>query len=81
MSLIEESDDDALVEECINQFEELIMSLNAYPPTAVVVALGTCFEGLLGALVEERLCTPDEVREALREIESGVLQPKAPAKE
>jgi hypothetical protein len=81
MSLIEESDDDAVVEECIEELDELVMSLDRYPPTAVAVAIGTYFEGLLGALLDERQCTPDEVRELLREIESGVLQPQGPVTE
>lgn len=75
MSLIEESDDEAVVEECIEELEDLVMTLDRYPPAAVAVALGTYLEGLLGALLDERQCTADEVRELLREIESGVLQP------
>jgi hypothetical protein len=74
MSLIEESDDDAIVEECIEELDELVMSLDRYPPAAVAVALGTHLEGLLGALLDERQCTADEIRELLREIESGVLE-------
>jgi len=81
MSRISESDDNVLVEECIKELEELIMSLDRYPPAAIVVAMGTCLEGLLGALVDERQCTSDEVREILHEIESGVLQPQGPATE
>jgi hypothetical protein len=81
MSLIEESDDDAVVEECIEELDDLVMSLDRYPPTAVAVAIGTYFEGLLGALLDERQCTPDEVRELLREIESGVLRPQGPVTE
>lgn len=73
MSLINESDDDAVVEECIEELDELFMSLDRYPPAAVAVAIGTYLEGLLGALLDERQCTPDEVRELLREIESGVI--------
>jgi hypothetical protein len=80
MSLVNESDDDAIVEECIEELEELVMSLDRYPPAAVAVALGTYLEGLLGALMDERRCTAEEVRELLREIESGVLEPPAPAK-
>ena len=81
MSLIEESDDDAVVEECIEELDDLVMSLDRYPPTAVAVAIGIYLEGLLGALLDERQCTPDEVRELLREIESGVLQPQGPVTE
>ena len=53
MSLIEESDDDAVVEECIEELDEFVMSLDRYPPTAVAVAIGTYLEGLLGALLDE----------------------------
>lgn len=79
MSLIEESDDDAIVEECIEELDELVMSLDRYPPAAVAVALGTHLEGLLGALLDERQCTAEEIRELLREIESGVLEAQPPA--
>lgn len=80
MSLIDESDDDTVVEECIEEMDELIMSLDRYPPAAVAIALGTYLEGLLGALLDERQCTADEVRELLREIESGILEEQPPAK-
>lgn len=79
VSLIEESDDDALVEECFEELDELITSLDRYPSAAVAIAMGTYLEGLLGALLDERQCTVDEVHELLREIESGVLQPHGPA--
>lgn len=78
MSLIEESDDDAVVEECIEELDELVMSLDRFPPAAVAVAMGTYLEGLLGALIDERQCTAEEVRELLREIESGVIAPEPP---
>ena len=81
MSLIEESDDEALVEECIEGLDEFVMTLDRYPPEAVAVAIGTYLEGLLGALFDERQCTAEEVRELLREIESGVLQPQGSATE
>ena len=75
MSPTDEADDDALVEECIEELDELVMALDRYPPAAVAVAIGTYLEGLLGALLDERQCTADEVRQLLREIEAGVLQP------
>ena len=74
MSLIDESDDDAVVEECIEELNELVMSLDRYPPAVVAVAIGTYLEGLLGALLDDRQCTTDEVRALLREIESGVIE-------
>jgi hypothetical protein len=79
MSLIDDSEDDAVVEECIEELDELLMSLDRYPPAAVAVAVGAYLEGLLGALLDAGQCTAEEARELLREIESGVLQPQPPA--
>ncbi|MBW4052591.1 MAG: hypothetical protein HIU85_14235 [Proteobacteria bacterium] len=74
MFMIEEPGDDTVVEECLQELEELFMSLDRYPPAAVAVAIATYLEGLLGALLDEGQCTPEEVRELLREVESGVLE-------
>jgi len=79
MSLIEEPDD-AVVEECVQELDELVMSLDRYPPAAVAVAMGTYLEGLLGAILDEDLCTSEDVRELLREIEAGVLEEQPPAR-
>jgi hypothetical protein len=81
MSLIDESADDPMVEECIEELDELVMSLDRYPPTAVAIAMGTYLEGLLGALLDERQCTADDAREFLREIESGVIESGIPEDE
>ena len=81
MSVMDESDDDDVIEQCIAELDELVTSLDRYPPTAVAVAIGTYLKGLLGALLDERQCTIDEIRELLREIESGVLQPQGGAEE
>jgi hypothetical protein len=79
MSLIEESDGELVVEECMQELDELIMSLDRYPPAAVAVAMSTYLEGLLGALLDEGQCTDAEVRDLLREIESGALRAQPPA--
>lgn len=80
MSLIHEADDEALTEECIEELDELIMSLDRYPAATVAVALSTFLEGLLGALLDEGQCTAEEIRELLREVESGVLEGSTPVK-
>jgi hypothetical protein len=78
MAEIDESgDDDAVVLACIQELDEFFnRRLRRYPLDAVAVAAGTHLEGLLGVLFDERQCTADEVRELLREIESGVLDPQ-----
>jgi hypothetical protein len=80
MSLIAESDAGSAVEECIQELDELIMSLDRYPPAAVAVAMSTYLEGLLGALLDGGQCSDEEVRELLREIEAGALREQPPAR-
>jgi len=61
----------------LTELDEFITrKLRRYPTGAIAVAAGTYLEGLLGGLFEERQCTADQVREFLREIESGVLDPQ-----
>lgn len=73
----ESGDDDTVVIACIQELDEfLTKKLHRYPLHAVAVAVGTYLEGLLGVLFDESQCTADEVRELLREIESGVLDPQ-----
>jgi hypothetical protein len=76
VSLIDESNDDAALEECIESLDGLFISLDRYPPTVVAMAIGIYLEGLLGALLDEGQCTGNEVRQLLAEIESGVLAPQ-----
>jgi hypothetical protein len=76
----ESGDEDAVVIACIQELDEFIArKLRRYPTGAIAVAAGMQLEGLLGALFDERQCTADEVRELLREIESGVLDPQRQA--
>jgi len=79
MSLIDKSDDEGLVEECVEELDELIMGMDRFPPAAVAAAMGTHLEGLLGAMLDEGQCTAEEIRQLLQEIETGVLQLQPPA--
>ena len=79
MAEIDESgDDDAVVVlACIHELDGFFKRrLRRYPLDAVAVAAGTHLEDLLGVLFDERQCTVDEVRELLRDIELGVLDPQ-----
>lgn len=80
MSLVDESDGEPVVEECIQEFDELVMSLERFPPAAVAVAIGTYLEGLLGALLDDGHCTAEDIRGLLREIEAGALEEQAPVR-
>lgn len=63
----------SLIDECIEELDEIVMSLDRYPPAVLAVAMGTCLEGLLGALLDGDLYTAEEARELLRAIELGAL--------
>lgn len=41
MSLIKESDDESLAEECIDELEDLVISNGCYRPAAIATWLGT----------------------------------------
>jgi hypothetical protein len=78
MSEIDESgDDEAMVLACIQELDEFVnRKLRRYPLDAVAVAASSCLAGLLGALFDERQITADEVRDLLRQIESGIHEPE-----
>jgi hypothetical protein len=83
-SIDEESEFDAAVfdtavQHCFERLDKLVERLHRYPLDAVIVAMGTYLQELLGFLLDERACTVDEVREFLRDIESGVLEAQGPA--
>jgi hypothetical protein len=67
MSLIDDSGDDTVIEECVEELDELVMSLDRHPPAAVAVAIGMYLKGLLGALLDERQSTASDVRELQRD--------------
>lgn len=67
---------DTAVQHCFERLDKLVMRLHRYPLDAVTAALGTYFQELLGVLFDEGACTVEDVRAFLRDIESGILEPK-----
>lgn len=81
MSEVEEPDETVFIA-CIQELEELVeRKLRRYPLGTIVVAVGTWLAGMLGALLDEGQCTPDDIRELLREIESEIFLPQGPTEE
>jgi hypothetical protein len=77
-----EEPDEAVFIACIQELDELVeRKLRRYPLGTIVVAIGTWLAGMLGALLDEGQCTPDDIRGLLREIESEIFPPQGPAKE
>jgi hypothetical protein len=74
MSFTDTTRDDGSVEECLDELDDLMASLARFSPTVLAIALRVHLEGLLQALLEGKLCTPEEVRDFVRELERDALQ-------
>jgi len=74
MSFTDAARDDGSVEECLDELNDFVASLEHYAPTVVAVALRVHLEGLLQALLQGKICTPEQVREFVRELEREALQ-------
>ena len=74
MSFTDAARDGGSVEECLDELNDFVASLEHYSPTVVAVALRVHLEGLLQALLEGKMCTPEEVRDFVRELERDALQ-------
>ena len=77
MSFADTTRVDGTVEECLDELNDFVAGLQHYPPTVLAVALRVHLEGLLRALLEGNLCTPEEVRHFVRELERDALQHEA----
>jgi hypothetical protein len=65
---------DGTVEECLDELNDLLAGLQHYTPTVLAVALRVHLETLLQALLEGKVCTREEVRDFLKELERDALQ-------
>lgn len=65
---------DGAVEECLDELNDLLASLEHYTPTALAVALRVHLETLLQALLQGEVCTREEVRDFVKELERDALQ-------
>ena len=74
MSFSDASHSEGTVEECLDELNDLIAGLQRYSPTVLAVALRVHLETLLQALLEGKVCTREEVRDFVRELERDALQ-------
>ena len=74
MSLTDRERNDGAVEQCLDELNDFLAGLQRYAPTALAVALRVHLETLLQTLLEARICTPEEVRDFVRELEREALQ-------
>ena len=74
MSFADVAHSDGAVEQCLDELNEFVTSLTRYAPTVLAVAMRVHLEALLQALLEGKLCTREEVRDFIRELEREALQ-------
>jgi len=65
---------DGAVEQCLDELNDYLGGLRRYSPTALAVALRVHLETLLQALLDGKICTREEVRDFVRELEREALQ-------
>src|SRR3569833_3164256 len=62
------------IEECLDEMNDFVATLDRYPPTLIAVAMSVHLQTMLSALVECDLCTPQQVREFVQELERDVSE-------
>jgi hypothetical protein len=65
---------DGTVEECLDELNDLMAGLQRYSPTVLAMAMRVHLGTLLQALLEAQLCTREELRDFVRELERDALQ-------
>ena len=74
MSLQDPTTAEGAIEECLDEINDFVATLDRYPPTAIAVAMSVHLQTLLSALVECDLCTPQQVTTFVQDLERDVSE-------
>jgi len=74
MSFTDIAHTEAPLEECLDELHEFLAALERYAPSVVAVALRVHLGALLQALLAGGLCSAEEVRDFIRELERDAQQ-------
>jgi hypothetical protein len=74
MALREATLEDGTLEECLDEINDFVQTLDRYPPRMIALAMRAHLEILLRALLECDMCTRQELRTFVRELEQEVLE-------
>ena len=66
------------IEECLDEINDFVATLDRYPPTAVAVAMSVHLQSVLRALLECHLCSRQQVRELIEDFEREVFEQSEP---
>jgi len=65
---------DGTVEECLDELNDLMAGLQRYSPTVLAMAMRVHLGRCCRPLLEAQLCTREELRDFVRELERDALQ-------
>lgn len=63
----------AAIEECVDDIDDFIATLERYPEPVIALALRVHLGGLLRTLVEQHVCAREDVRHFVLELEQEAL--------
>jgi hypothetical protein len=61
------------IEECVDEIDDFIETLERYPEPVIAMALRIHLGALLRAMVDEQLCSREEVREFVVALEQEAI--------
>jgi hypothetical protein len=73
MALREATLEDGTLEECLDEINDFVQTLDRYSPRMIALAMRAHMEILLRAMLDCDLCTRQELRTFVRELEEEVL--------
>jgi hypothetical protein len=74
MSATEQTTPAAAIEECLDELNDFVATLDRFPPTTLAVAMSVHLQSILRALLEFDLCTKQQVREFVDELEREIFE-------
>jgi hypothetical protein len=81
MALREATLEEGTLEECLDEINDFIQTLDRYSPRMIALAMRAHMEILLRAMLDCDLCTRRELRTFVRELEQEVLDEDQIARE
>jgi hypothetical protein len=74
MALRETTLEEGTLEECLDEINDLVQTLDRYPPRVIALAMRAHMEILLRAMLDCDMCTRQELKTFVRELEHEVLE-------
>ena len=61
------------IEECVDEIDDFIETLDHHPGSVIAMALRIHLAALLRAMLDDRICSRDEIREFLAALEQEAI--------